>query len=156
MVAKLNDWIDFIQKPRPELGGLAICPYAKQAVVLKTYKVETTTTAEISTKLAELDLVNHQVIILIVEDYEAFKPEELVLQTIELNKQHNSKDLAILDNDPRTPMIINGVTTTFAHSYLWIVQSLSDLNKKSEDLKKTNYYDFWTQAQLSEVVTWRT
>ena len=156
MNEKINEWIDYIQKPRKELNEFPVCPYAKQAVVSKTYKTETINIAEIQTKLVELDLTNYQVVIFIIEDYEAFKPEELVLRTIELNKQYNSKDLAILDNDPRTPMIINGVTTTFAHSYLWIIQLLSDLNGRSEDLKKTSYYNLWTETQLNEVVTWRT
>jgi hypothetical protein len=52
-------------------------------------------------------------------------------------------------------MIVNGVTTSYEHGYLWIVQSLSDLNKKSSTLQKTNYYNYWSQKQLDDVVTWR-
>jgi hypothetical protein len=37
-----------------------------------------------------------------------------------------------------------------------IIQSLSDLNNKSKELEKTNYYNHWTKEQLDEVVNWRT
>ena len=53
-------------------------------------------------------------------------------------------------------MIVNGVTTSYEYGYLWIVQSLNDLNKKSLMLQKTNYYNYWSKKQLDEVVTWRT
>ena len=156
MTQALNDWIDFIQKPRPELGNFAVCPYAKQATEQKAYRVEDITVALIHEALTRVDLEKDLVTILVVKDYASFSIDELVQITAELNKNYRPKDFVVLDNDPRTPMIINGVTTTFAECYLWIIQSLVDLNKKSQSLSKTNYYTFWTQKQLDEVVTWRT
>ena len=32
---------------------------------------------------------------------------------------------------------------------------LSDLNNKSKELEKTNYYKHWTREQLDDVVNWR-
>ena len=71
------------------------------------------------------------------------------------DKKYLQEDKVVLDNDPRNPFSLNGVITTFPDCYLWIVQSLSDLNEKSETLKGTDYYNYWTQKQLDEVVTWR-
>ena len=91
-----------------------------------------------------------------VEDYLSYDENYLVNYTTTLNDEYKSKDFVILENDPRSPMIVNGVTTSFEHGYLWVVQSLSDLNQKSLELRKTDYYSYWTQQQLDDVVTWRT
>lgn len=156
MLAKLSEWIEFIQEPRPELGGLAVCPYAKLATKRKAYSIKNTTTQNIHENLKQVDVNKDLVTIFVVDDYELFSSKQLSDYTTALNRDYNKLDLAILDNDPRTPMIINDITTTFSYSYLWLIQSLSDLNKKSKDLTKTSYYTFWTQNQLDEVVTWRT
>ena len=66
---------------------------------------------------------------------------------------HNNK--VVLDSDPRNPFAINGITTTFPDCYIWIVQDLADLTSKSNGLKFTDYYSYWTKEQLDEVVSWR-
>jgi hypothetical protein len=92
---------------------------------------------------------------LIFDDYESYDIEYLIDYTKQLNEKYKSNDIVVLDNDPRDLMIVNGVTTSYEYGYLWIVQSLNDLNKKSSMLQKTNYYSYWSKKQLDEVVTWR-
>jgi hypothetical protein len=73
-----------------------------------------------------------------------------------LNEQYVLLNKVVLDSDPRTPFSLNGVITSFPDCYIWIVQPLDDLNSKADKLmKSTTYYDYWTQEQLDEVVTWR-
>jgi hypothetical protein len=155
MTKQLNDWLAFIQLPRPELGGFAICPYAKQAILQKSYDVINVDIDSIHGVLEDIEFTKNDVVILIFDDYESYDIEYLIDYTKQLNEQYKSKDIVVLDNDPRDLMIVNGVTTSYEHGYLWIVQSLNDLNKKSSMLQKTNYYSYWSKKQLDEVVTWR-
>jgi hypothetical protein len=155
MTKQLNDWLAFIQLPRPELSGFAICPYAKQAILQKSYDVINVDIDSIHGVLEDIEFTKNDVVILIFDDYESYDIEYLIDYTKQLNEQYKSKDIVVLDNDPRDLMIVNGVTTSYEHGYLWIVQSLNDLNKKSSMLQKTNYYSYWSKKQLDEVVTWR-
>ncbi len=146
----------FIQIPRPELGGFAVCPYAKQAILQKSYRIEHIDIESIHDVLNTIDVSKDLVTILIFDNYESYDIDYLINFTKQLNQQYHTKDFVILDNDPRDLMIVNGITTSFEYGYLWIVQSLSDLNQKSSTLKKTNYYSYWTDKQLDDVVNWRT
>jgi len=156
MLNKLNEWMAFIQIPRPELGGFAVCPYAKQAILQKSYRIEHVDIDSIHEVLNTIDVSKDLVTILIFDNYESYDIKYLINFTKQLNQQYHTKDFVILDNDPRDLMIVNGITTSFEYAYLWIVQSLSDLNQKSSALKKTNYYSYWTDKQLDDVVNWRT
>jgi len=155
MTKQLNDWLAFIQLPRPELGGLAICPYAKQAILQKSYDVINVDIDSIHDILENIEFTKNDVVILIFDDYESYDIEYLIDYTKQLNEKYKSNDIVVLDNDPRDLMIVNGITTSYEYGYLWIVQSLNDLNKKSSMLQKTNYYSYWSKKQLDEVVTWR-
>ena len=152
----IQEWIHYILEPRSELSGMPICPYAKLATRSKAYSIDNATLESISEQVRCADMNKNLVSIFVFEQYLNHTEEELLQITKELNTKYNPQDLVILDNDPRAPLVVNGVTTTYSECYLWLVQSLSDLNNKSKELKKTTYYDHWTQQQLDEVVTWRT
>lgn len=151
----LVKWILNITKSQPELSGLPICPYARQAYIANTYDIQQTDYHNVEANIANCDLNKYQVVILYYTEYEQYSVDELVSKTKELNQLYNSQDIVILDNDPREPLHLKGVQTTYDGCYLWIVQPLADLNSKTEQLRKTDYYDHWTQEQLDEVVTWR-
>ena len=155
MLGKLDLWFTHITTPKEQLSNKAICPFAKPAITRKSYSVEATSIETIETQVTTADTVNLKVCIFTLEDYKEYTILELEEKTQELNRRYLKEDKAVLDNDPRNPFNLNGVITTFPDCYLWIVQSLSDLNEKSETLKATNYYSFWTQKQIDEVVTWR-
>lgn len=87
---------------------------------------------------------------------ETIDPEALEAKTALLNRTFMNGNKVVLDNDPRSPFIIHGLTTNFPDCYLWVVQDLADLLSKSNSLKFTDYYNYWTKEQLDEVVTWRT
>jgi hypothetical protein len=156
MISKLNEWMLSIQIPREELGGLPICPYARQTIAQKLYDIRYTNVCDVHAVLSTVDIQRYAVTLIVVEDYLSYDENYLVNYTTTLNDEYKSKDFVILENDPRSPMIVNGVTTSFEHGYLWVVQSLNDLNQKSLELRKTEYYSYWTQQQLDDVVTWRT
>lgn len=151
----LVKWILNITKSQPELSGLPICPYAKQAYITDTYDIQQTEYDRVEADIANCDLVKYQVAILYYIDYKQYSVDKLANRTKELNQLYNKQDVVVLDNDPRDPLIIKGVQTTYDDCYLWIVQPLADLNIKAEQLRKTKYYSHWAQEQLDEVVTWR-
>jgi len=155
MKQPIVDWILRITKSEERLSGLPICPYAKQAYVSKSYSIGETNYDTIEADIESSDLQTYQVSVLYYQDYQKHTTAELVNKTRELNNHYNKHDIVILDNDPREPLILNGVQTTFDDCYLWILQPLKDLNEKSEILKKTKYYNHWTTEQLADVVTWR-
>ena len=155
MLDKLDLWFTHITTPKEQLGNKAICPFAKPAITRKSYSVEATSIETIEIQVITADTVNLKVCIFTLLDYNQYTILELEEKTQELNRRYLKEDKVVLDNDPRNPFNLNGVITTFPDCYLWIIQSLSDLNEKSETLKATNYYSFWTQKQIDEVVTWR-
>lgn len=148
-------WIQSLTESRPELLNFPICPYAKQAYISQKYQIRKTDFNSIEQHIEESDLTKHQVVILYLEEYQEFTTQELSEKTATLNAKYNQKDIVILDNEPRREFRLNGVLTPFQGCYLWVLQQLSDLNEKSKQLAKTDYYKNWTQEQLDEVVTWR-
>lgn len=148
-------WIQSLTESRPELLNFPICPYAKQAYISQKYQIKKTNFDLIEQCINESDLAKYQVIILYLEEYQQFEVGELSEKTAILNAKYNKKDIVILDNEPRRIFKLNGVLTPFQGCYLWVLQHLSDLNEKSKQLAKTDYYKNWTQEQLDEVVTWR-
>lgn len=155
-ISKIHDWFTHIQTPKQELGGMPICPFAKAAIASKQYMIEQCSLEDIDEKVNECDIQKYKVCIFYLPTYKEYIVEELEQKTKQLTDKYRKDDKVILDNDPRNPFIIQGVTTTFDECYLWIVQSLEDLTQKSNILKTTDYYKYWTKDQIDEVVTWRT
>jgi hypothetical protein len=151
----VEEWILTLTHTQELLSNLPICPYAKQAYLNKRYSVIDTEYNTISLDIEVSDLTKYQVIIFKLKDYQSYDIETLKQKTNNLNNQFNKNDIIVLDNDPRDPFFINGVKTTYNECYLWLIQSLSDLNNKSKELEKTNYYKHWTREQLDDVVNWR-
>ena len=151
----VEEWILTLTHTQESLSNLPICPYAKQAYLNKRYSIMDTEYDTISLDIEVSDLTKYQVIIFKLKDYQSYDIETLKQKTNNLNNQFNKNDIIVLDNDPRDPFFINGVKTTYNECYLWLIQSLSDLNNKSKELEKTNYYKHWTEEQLDDVVNWR-
>jgi hypothetical protein len=155
MIKNLKKWFDNLIIPREELSNMPICPYAKATIVNKEYYIEETDLEKISFQISNANINIYKIYIFYFPDYENYDIEALEIKTKILNYNFMQTNKVILDNDPRNPFIINGITTTFPDCYLWIVQDLADLNSKSNSLKFTDYYKYWTQKQIDEVITWR-
>jgi hypothetical protein len=152
----VEDWILSLTHNHESLSNLPICPYAKQAYINKRYHIADAEYNTIDLDIQHVDLIKYQVIIFKFKDYQSYDIETLRQKTNDLNNKFNKNDIVVLDNDPRDPFFINDIKTTYDECYLWLIQSLSDLNNKSKELEKTNYYSHWTKDQLDDVVNWRT
>ena len=155
MIKNLEKWFDHLIIPREELSNMPICPFAKTAINNRQYSVEETTLDTILFQASIANVKVYKVCIFYLPNYQEYEIEALEVKTKVLNHTLSQTNKVILDNDPRNPFVINGVTTTFPDCYLWIVQDLIDLTSKSNSLKFTDYYKYWTQKQIDEVVTWR-
>jgi hypothetical protein len=155
-ISNISDWFIHIQTPKEELGGIPICPFVKAAIANKQVTIERCSVEDIDQKVTNCDIEKYKVCIYYLPTYEQYTIHELVEITQQLRSKYSKDDKVVLDNDPRSPFIIQGVTTTFEQCYLWVVQSLEDLTQKSNMLKATEYYNYWTKSQIDEVVTWRT
>jgi hypothetical protein len=155
MINKLKEWFDHLTIPRPELSNMPICPFAKGAVANQQYTVEETNLNDIAFQISNANVQVYKVCIFYLPNYEDYEVEALETNTRILNRTFMPGNKVVLDSDPRNPFVINGVTTTFPGCYIWIVQDLADLTSKSNSLKFTDYYSYWTKEQLDEVVLWR-
>lgn len=155
-ISSIFDWFNHIQTPRPELGGTPICPFARAAIARKQFTIQECSLEDIEEKVGNCDIQKYKVCIFYLPTYEQYTVQELEQVSKQLTDKYYKDDKVVLDNDPRNPFIIQGVTTTFGQCYLWIVQSLDDLTQKSNMLKTTDYYSYWTKEQIDQVVTWRT
>jgi hypothetical protein len=156
MIENLKKWFDHLIIPREELSNMPICPFARAAINAKEYFIEETGLDTIAFQTSNANIQVYKVCIFYLPDYENYEIEALEVKTRLLNHTFSQTNKVILDNDPRNPFVINGIITTFPDCYLWIVQDLADLTSKSNSLKFTDYYKYWTQKQIDEVVTWRT
>tara|TARA_R110000868_G_scaffold230968_1_gene484265 strand:- start:92 stop:574 length:483 start_codon:yes stop_codon:yes gene_type:complete len=155
MVVNLNKWFNHLTTPKQELNNKPICPFARAAISSKQITIQETNLDSIENQVSNADIATYKVCIYYLPTYKNYDIETLEIKTKRLNEIFIPDNKVVLDNDPRNPFTINGVTTTFPDWYLWIVQDLADLTSKSNSLKLTDYYSYWTKQQLDEVVTWR-
>jgi len=136
--AYINEWIKQISSPKEESGGFAVCPYASGS---KTLIVETSLD----------DIVpqpGYDVIIFIIEDFwRSTQVEKWV-------KLYNEKfpyykffeDLSSRDT------FMSGVKTNGEKFNLIICQSKKKLSSIRKKLAKTDYYSFWTEEYLEQIL----
>jgi hypothetical protein len=110
----VEEWILTLTHTQELLSNLPICPYAKQAYLNKRYSVMDTEYDTISLDIEVSDLTQYQVVIFKLKEYQSYDIETLKQKTNDLNNQFNKNDIIVLDNDPRDPFVINGVTTTYS------------------------------------------
>jgi hypothetical protein len=134
----IHEWIQEISKHRPELGGFSICPYVSSS---KTSIVE----------ISIDDIVpepGHDVIIFIVEDF--WRPHQVQNWVSYYNEKFPYYkffgDCASKDT------FINEVKTNNRKFNLILCQSKIKLSKIRKELLKTEYYDYWSEEYLQEIL----
>jgi hypothetical protein len=154
MKEQIVEWIKFIEKPKKELSGFPVCPFAHKVRIDNKYTILFARNNEEVYQIIPLFHGSLKDVMIIYLDY-SISVDECAKLRNELNDKYNKEDLVVLESHNEDPFIISGVETTFPHGVLLLLQKLSDLNEASEDLARTNYYSFWTKEQIQEVVAWR-
>lgn len=131
-------WMKNISELRPELGGFAICPFAKQA----KYEIIECNANEIK------PIDGYDVVIFVIES--SFTYED-VIEWVEIyNKKH--KKWKFFEDCASYDTYINGVQTNNGKYNLIIGQPKEKLRKFREILAKTNYYKYWSNDYLKEIL----
>jgi len=132
------EWIKKVSENHEELGGLSICPYALRSI----FKI-------IECKAEEIEPIEgYDVVIFAVED-------NLTLIDIEkwvdfYNQKHPEwkffKDCKHYDS------YINEIQTNNGKYNLILAQPKQKLRKIREKLAKTDYYSYWNEEYLKEIL----
>lgn len=132
------NWIKDISEIRPELGGFAVCPYAKSAAY------------EIIECCVEVlcPVEGYDVIIFVVSDD---------LSLIEIQNWvefYNQKyeDWKFFEDCASYDTFINGIKTNNGKYNLILTQPKEKLRKFREKLSKTEYYSHWDDNYLKEIL----
>lgn len=151
MEKDLTDWIQRITQNLDELGGFSICPFAKKAMQDKKVYFS---------YFSEYEPVKH------ITSYVETTPNDFELvcfvctskdltndQLIDImNKLQNKlPDMIVLKDHPDEPGFINGVNTGNGEYSLILVQPRQKLEVARELLKRTKYYDYWSEEYKNEI-----
>jgi hypothetical protein len=103
-----------------------------------------------------LPLLEQKEVVIICFDHTKILAQELE----RLIKVYNAQELlarnyVILEDHPDAEEFVNDVRMNFGHCGLLLIQKLDKLTTASDQLKSKGYYDTWSQAELDQVVTWR-
>ena len=131
-------WIGQLSKIRPELGNFAICPYASKA----NYKI-------VEEKLSQIvPNPDYDVIIYVVEDNMS---AQFLYDAVD-DYNRNYSDYKFIADHGKTKTYIQGIQTSNGFFNLVLCQPRKELTEARKKLAKTNYYDYWDQNYLEEVL----
>ena len=135
--ADIENWIKEVSVVRPELGGFAICPFAKKA----NYEI-----LEIDIdKIYPIDGLD--VVIYVVDE------DDLEVINWWADFYNNKyKDWLFFEDCASYDTFINGVKTNNGKHNLILGQPKEKLKKFRDILKKTDYYNYWSDDYYKEIV----
>ena len=145
----IKDYINYISLKRKELGGHAICPFAKsfldkvQIIESKDFWVDA---------IKCMDNKDHPMLYLIYGDKDKYDTEWLKW-FCDTHKQYSrNKDLWLIWDHPDQINKINEIETNNKEYAILLIQKLSELNEYSKRLHKTDYYKFWNNEYYNKIV----
>lgn len=134
----IKSWVDHISKPREELGGYSVCPFAKSA----KFEIIKCSEEEINPPNKWFELLIYKM------------PDELTeSQLDETAKRLKQKfqDYIFLPDHRERNTFINGVQTNNGKLNLILCQWKTDLESARDKLTKTKYYSYWDKEYLKEI-----
>lgn len=131
-------WIKSVSQHRPELNGLAICPYASGS------KFEI-----IECKAEDIKPIEgYDVIIFVIEDH--FSLNQVQEWVSYYNQNYNG--WLFFEDCKDYDTFISGIQTNNGKYNLILGQPKEKLRKFREKLAKTNYYNHWDKEYLEEIL----
>jgi hypothetical protein len=146
----IEHWIEnFVEVPHPALGGFPPCPFARSARLKRTYGVFLGSDPLYDLKnRARYGMDRYEVVIYAYDPVEW--PRELFASSIELANQETliPRDLIAMEDHPADPEVVNGVCMNQGTYALALIQSLSDLNTKAQQMAAKGFYHGWPEEYL--------
>ena len=146
----IERWIvNFVEVPHPALGGWAPCPYARSARMKKSYDVRIGVDPYFDLKNQARWGMGDREVIIYVYDPVAWPYEIFSGSLKNANHEHLLKaDIIALEDHPADPEIVNGVSMNQGTYALALVQCLSDLNAKAQQMASKGFYHNWPEEYL--------
>lgn len=142
----INNYLKHISKHQTKLDDHAICPYVKKYLnsiwVWKTNDIETDVI-----KYTKNFPINKKVVILISDSHK-YEYADLV----RICNKYQNKKIWLAPDHPNHYNEIGGVRTNNEDYAMILIQDRDDLKKHSDILKKTTYYNFWSDDYYKEIV----
>jgi hypothetical protein len=145
----IKDYIDYISLKRDELGGHAICPFAKS--FLNKIKIIQSTNF-MADAFDCIQNKTHPMLYLIYGSSKQFDKKWLEEFCNDHQQFAKTKDLWLIWDHPDQINKINGIKTNNKEYAILMIQKLSELNEYSNKLRNTNYYDFWDKEYYDKIV----
>jgi len=136
--AYVRKWAASIAKEREELGGFSVCPYASGS---KTKVIEC--------PVDDIEPISgFDVVVFIIDDmWDLVQVKQWVQR---LNRQY--PHWKFFEDCASQPTFINGIQTNNKKYNLILSQSRKKLRAFRKKLSDTEYYTYWTDEYLKEVV----
>jgi len=154
----IESWIvNFVEVPHPALGGWAPCPYARKARLDRDFEVRLgLAPIHDLIKISKHGLGDKSVVIIAYDPaLYCYKDFSFALDTA--NREFLlPNNLLALEDHPADPEIVNGVSMNQGTYALALVQSLSDLNDKAQQVARKGFYDTWPEEYLEVLFKHRT
>ena len=155
----IKNWInDFVTRPNPVFGDLPPCPFAQKAMIdRKVEFVEMPADADwrqVYRHICQFDANDKDVLCIICEPH-TFTAEQTTHMAEWFNEKQMARDVVILEDHPEIAEHVQHVKLNNGHYTLFLVQSLSKLNRFSAMLEKGPYYRNWSNAYLESVKGFR-
>ena len=145
----IDDYIKYITLKRDELGGHAICPFAKRFLD-KTKIIESEDLAKDALECIDSD--EQMMLWMVYGDSSSFTKDWLI-SFCEKNKDRaKSKDLWLIWDHPDQVNKIGEVSTNNKEYGIVLIQPLKELNNYSDKLKNSNYYGYWSKEYYNDIV----
>jgi len=156
---KIKTWIsNFVTKPNPVFGNLPPCPFAQKAIIdNKVEFVELNGIGNYNTLyqfIVQFDFEEKDVLCIIAEPTH-FSAKETVSIANDLNEYFMKHDIVVLEDHPKINEYVKDVKLNNGEYILFLVQSLSKLNKYSKMLESGPYYKNWSSSYLESVKSFR-
>lgn len=135
----ITDWIERLAKPREELGGMSVCPFAKNS----DYRIIKTDGSDIDPPPWDFELIIYKL------------PDEYSIEELNgISTEYNSifPEMVFLPDHKDRETFINGVATNNGKYNLILCQWRDNLNKARSKLEHTKYYSYWDQTYLEEIL----
>ena len=153
----IEHWITtFVEVPHPALGGWPPCPYARAARLRNSYEVFIGSDPYFDLKNRGRWGLNNREVIIYVYDAKEWNATQLSASIESANVEHLlSRNLIALGDHLDDPEIVNGVCMNQGTYALSLVQSLSDLNAKSQIIARQRFYHNWPEQYLEDLFAHR-
>ena len=157
--AYIKDWIKtFVTKPNPVFGNLPPCPFAQQAIVDNKVEFQELTALDgfntLHQRIWQHDFDEKDVLCMIANTNQ-FTAHETKVLADELNFRFMPSDIVVLEDHPNIEEKVKDVKLNNGKYILFLVQSLSKLNKFSKMLESGPYYKNWSKSYLKSVKGFR-